>query len=487
MKATDCQSVHGWTSLQKYLFAALLVGTFLFQLALLRAGHDWGGDFAQYLSHARNLATLESYADTGYVYNPDAAVIGPRAYPPLFPLFLAPIYAVFGVNYTAFRVAILVLFVATVAISTILFARRLSPWASLCFAGLLGTCPIFWDFHLSILSEHLFMLWWMLTFYVYQRYRGDPEKPSEHFGPAIVTGLLIYLAIGTRTVGIVLPPALLLTEVILYRRLTRYVVVSITAAIVFYAFQKFAFPIGGSGYLDQLSEINVRTLASNLFADSVSFLYFWKNGYAKWLTAATGFFLGLIAITGFCKESWPRPQLLAIASVFYFVLIVVWPGANGIRMTWPLLPGFLFWLLYALENVPASESWRKVCLTGFVVFTLACYVGEYSASEYGLLDGPETPAAQELFAEVNERVDPEEMCLFFKPRVLAFYTRRNSIGYPIDLNPQSLDRTLETAQVDVVITRSDQLPELESLLKQDGFQIDWSNAEFQLWRKKGTP
>ncbi|WP_207394534.1 ArnT family glycosyltransferase [Bremerella alba] len=464
--------------------AALLVAIFLFQLALMRQGHDWGGDFAQYLSHALNLATFQDYADTGYIYNPDAAVIGPRAYPPIFPLFLAPIYAIFGVDFTAFRVAILVLFVAMVAISTSLFARRLSAWPSLCLAGLLGFCPIFWDFNQQVISEHLFMLWWMLTFWVYQRYRGNFDQPSQHFGPAIVTGLLIYLAVGTRTVGIVLPPALLLTEFLVYRRLTRYAVVSITAAIVFYAIQKFLLPIGGSGYLDQLSEINFHSLTSNFFADSISFLFIWKNGHLNWLAAATGFGLSLIGITGFLKESWPRPQLLSIATVFYFLLVVLWPGANGIRMIWPLLPGFLFWILFALENVPLSTRWRSICLTGFVVFTLACYAGKYSSSEFGPIAGPESPSARELFAEVTKSVKPEESCLFFKPRVLAFYTQRHSVGYPIDLNHPSLNRTLEQAQADVVITQSEQLPELEQLLQQDGFQIEWSNVDYQLWRKK---
>ncbi|WDI43951.1 ArnT family glycosyltransferase [Bremerella sp. P1] len=487
MEATDCQHVHGWTTLQKSIFAALLIGTFFFQLALMREGHDWGGDFAQYLSHARNLATGHNYADTGYVYNPDAAVIGPRAYPPIFPLFLAPIYAIFGTNYTAFRVAMIVLFVATVAIATMLFARRLSATASLCFAGLLGVCPAFWDFNQGILSEHLFMLWWLLTFLVYERYRGDPQQPSERIGPALLTGLLIYLAVGTRTVGIVLPPALLLTEAILYRRLTRFTAISITAAIVFYAIHKFVLPVGGSGYTDQLAEINVHSITVNLLKDSVSLVYIWKNGYFKPFTAVTGLFLVLIGLAGFYKESWPKPQLLAVASVSYFLLIVIWPGANGIRMTWPLLPGLLFWILYALENLSPSTRQQKIFLTGFVVFTLACYASKYSSSEFGLLPGPETPAAQELFAEVRRNVPPEEVCLFFKPRVLAFYTGRSSIGYPIQLTPESLDRTLEIAPVDVVITESQQLPELEGLLEHDGFQVDWSNNDFQLWRKRDTP
>src|SRR5438876_9591837 len=68
---------------------AALIG--LFYLATIRPGHAWGDDFAQYIHHARNLATGVPYAATGYIYNPYNPTTGPRTYPPGLPLLLAPV------------------------------------------------------------------------------------------------------------------------------------------------------------------------------------------------------------------------------------------------------------------------------------------------------------------------------------------------------------------------------------------------------------
>ncbi|HEV2672560.1 MAG TPA: hypothetical protein VGU74_15810, partial [Gemmatimonadales bacterium] len=68
---------------------ALVVG--VLYLATIRAGHGWGDDFAQYILHARNIAAGVPYTQTGYIYNPDNPEVGPRAYPPGFPVLLVPV------------------------------------------------------------------------------------------------------------------------------------------------------------------------------------------------------------------------------------------------------------------------------------------------------------------------------------------------------------------------------------------------------------
>src|SRR6266404_7192237 len=75
-----------------------------FYIATIREGQVWGDDFALYIHHAKNIAYAHSYADTGYVYNPHYPVLGPKAYPPLFPLLLAPVYRVMGLNLTSMKV-----------------------------------------------------------------------------------------------------------------------------------------------------------------------------------------------------------------------------------------------------------------------------------------------------------------------------------------------------------------------------------------------
>ena len=483
MEATECQDVHGWTTLQKTALVVVLLGIFAVQIPLQRTGHDWGGDFAQYLNHGRNLATGHPYADTGYIYNPDNTVIGPRAYPPLFPAFMAIVYSLFGLNLSAFQYAMLGLNVATIAVSCVLFARRLSAWSVIAIAILLGYGPITWEWYHVLDSEHLYNLWWMLTMLVYFHYRGDPEKPSEHLGPAILIGLLVYVAIGTRTVGIVLPPALFLTEAIVYRRLTRFTVVSLGTAIVCYAIQKVMLGSGGSGYLDQLSLINAQSIATNLYEDALAFIYFWRNGRWKMIAGLSGIPFLFLALYGYVKEGLPRPQLMTVATALYMVLIIIWPGAYSVRMVLPILPAFLYWIFYAGESLIPEGGMRKITIAAMVLYTLACFVGEYKSNDWGPIPGPYSETSKELFAEVATHVDRDEVCLFFKPRVLALYAGRSCISYPIDVNPTTTERTIDFADVTVAITRTEELEEVKPILQNLGFTIQWQNADFQLWRR----
>src|SRR5215475_8626536 len=71
----------------------------------IRPGEDWGGDFSQYVAHARNIAEGRAYAATQYRPLPAPLAIShmPPAYPPGFPLMLAPVYRVFGLNYRALK------------------------------------------------------------------------------------------------------------------------------------------------------------------------------------------------------------------------------------------------------------------------------------------------------------------------------------------------------------------------------------------------
>jgi hypothetical protein len=73
------------------------------QVFTLSDGHGWGGDFALYVLHARNLAEGHAYADTGYVVNPLNRPHSPSSYPPVYPSLLASLYAKWGLNYTPFK------------------------------------------------------------------------------------------------------------------------------------------------------------------------------------------------------------------------------------------------------------------------------------------------------------------------------------------------------------------------------------------------
>src|SRR2546422_6821939 len=89
---------------------ALILATVVFYIATMRDWHLWGDDFAMYIHHAKNLASGNAYGDTGYIYNPHYPDIGPRSYPPLFPLLLVPVYKIMGLDLASMKALNIFLF-----------------------------------------------------------------------------------------------------------------------------------------------------------------------------------------------------------------------------------------------------------------------------------------------------------------------------------------------------------------------------------------
>src|SRR5437870_48925 len=107
--------------------SGLLLLVFIFYSLTLRAGHHWGDDYALYIHHAKNIATGVGYADTGYIADPYYPRYSVRMTPPIFPLALAPVYKIFGLNFTAFKMEEVVFFVLSLGIIFALFRDYLPP------------------------------------------------------------------------------------------------------------------------------------------------------------------------------------------------------------------------------------------------------------------------------------------------------------------------------------------------------------------------
>ena len=88
------------------LFFLLLTAWLALAAVSIRDGHDWGGDFAHYISHARNIARGADYGDTLYIRNPQD-LRAPRTCLPMTPFILAPFYALFGLDLHVFKIVLL--------------------------------------------------------------------------------------------------------------------------------------------------------------------------------------------------------------------------------------------------------------------------------------------------------------------------------------------------------------------------------------------
>ena len=90
---------------------ALAIGVFF--LATIREGHVWGGDFSLYIRHAQNIVRGEPYAQSGYIYNPQNPLVGPKVSPPGFPLLIAPLIGVSGLELRPMKILLITFFVGS--------------------------------------------------------------------------------------------------------------------------------------------------------------------------------------------------------------------------------------------------------------------------------------------------------------------------------------------------------------------------------------
>lgn len=105
----------------------------------------YGGDWGQYLSHARAMLEGRSYGDIGYLFSPLDWTVGPPTYPPGVSTTLVPILAVFGESTVA------PLFVMHALLGVFLlamygyFARRGDPTLAAAAVAIAGTSFLLHD------------------------------------------------------------------------------------------------------------------------------------------------------------------------------------------------------------------------------------------------------------------------------------------------------------------------------------------------------
>jgi len=365
-----------------------------------------------------------------------------------------------------------------------LFSHDLSgPRVWICLA-IVGFSSVFWEVKDSIISEHLFIpLFYAAVLVADDWYRRQKAWGGETLH-GVILGALIYATCATRTAGIVLLPAVVVCELFIARRATRVGIFALATAISLLVVERLILPLSGAGYVEQLSGVSASTLLSNAYADMTSFSLIWQNRHWEDIRKFAGLGFALLAAVGFARSNVWRPTPLGTAMAGYFALVVIWPSAYGLRMILPLVPGFVFYVLVGLNSLCSSRrrttfsgrrgGWsrlwpRRAKLKGrprafenvtasvaLLVFSLCSFGAAYSAADFGpLKTGIDTPAAKELFEFVRMHTEPEDVCLFFKPRALALYTGRPSSPYPLGTDEQVFRNYAESIGAKIIIVRND--------------------------------
>lgn len=430
------------------IVALILLAVGVFYVVTLRRGQNWGDDFAMYVMHARNIATGHSYAQTGYIYNPAVPGFGPRAYPPVFPLMLAPAIAIWGVHFLPMKIEIVLSFLAALWCSFALFRREIGRTAAISLVLLMGFNEFFWAFKDEVLSDIPFLFFLLLA--LYAMYRHEQDHPgSEGWRSGAWIGVTSWVAFGTRSVGIVLIPAFFAAELFAHRRVTRTAVVTLGTFLGFVVVQRFLFGGGAASYLDQFKP----TLASvrvNLRAIPRETAAFWGDSRLHGMVAIASILLLGTAALGFLMRALRRITVLEIFPVFYLVAVLVWPsGHQGTRLLIPLIPLVLFFALSGVQWLARriGRASRIVLVGSLTLVVLVTYASSFAVADFGPIPaGVTSPAAVRFFRFVDAQTPAHAVFVFYRPRALALFTGRSASVFEPAGTPAQNWRYFESIQ-----------------------------------------
>lgn len=404
-----------------------------FYLLTIRRGHQWGDDFALYIHHAENLALQQPYAATGYLYNKYEPTYTPRAYPPLFPVLLTPVYKVFGRNLEALKVETTLFFLLSLGLTYWLFRRELTLPYRLLLLAVAGMNPVLWASKDSITSDYPFLFFFLLAALVLR----EAPRDGRSWRWALLAGLVLYGCYGMRSIGLMFLPGVFLYEYLTYKRLTRFSLVAVLTCVGLIALQTLLFPTSESSYA-AMFQLTVSGVLANLKSYMGDLSSLWPHRPSRILSLLLFGAVTLLAGYGWFQRGrrWMPVEALL---VFYLCLVAIWPANQGIRFLLPLIPAYLGYAVvgYARLNrhLPTKVQWATL---GVVLVAVATsYRYGYARYDHGTIpEATGLPAFNDLCAYLRSHTAPNDVMIFHRARALTLFSGRPASIYIINGTPE---------------------------------------------------
>lgn len=457
-------------------------------VATIRDGHDWGDDFSQYILHARNLAQGRPYHLTGYLYNA-AEPMAPVCYPPGFPLLLAPLFRLAGLNLTVLKLAGIACFVGALLLLHPLWKSRLPfPYPTLLVACV-GLNPYCWEFKDQILSDYPFLLLSTLGLWLAESLLRQAHRGSRYWLLAVGLGVVLALAYATRTVGVVLVATVAVADVLQHRRITAGVVLAVGLACLWMVMQQWWQP-SGPGYREQW-HVNPKLLIANVGYYVEEVRDWWRNGYSGALMRGVFLVVNGLAIVGYVRALRRAIGVLELFGPLYVATIFAWPQYQGIRFLLPVIPLYLGYALAGLRWVGSTRQRFAWLPRAALAIVLLSYIGRYSTLRLGPVpDGITSPEAIALFEFLKRTSEPTDVLVGAKPRALALFAGRTASVYH-QTSDEALVHYVDSIGARYVITSrlffwDEQFLTPLIVRQSHRFELVYTNARFAVYRLRPT-
>ena len=423
----------------RWIVLLLFVIPILVNLVTFYDGHNWGEDFSQYIINADNILHGRPFA-SGIMIKPSVV------YPPGFPLLLAPLYKVVGLNFVVLKSFNLLFWYGAIALLYFICLRRLTKTQSILLCLLFAYFAQFYSFKQNVLSDIPFMFLCTLALFLFDKYESwqtyNQTKSRRFFAFFIFT---ISYALFTRTIGISLFLGAGYYFLFIKRDLKK-LAVAIVAALGTLTVQTLWIGINPAGVRFLLANFTHYMQQTWEHAPLVLFNFAYTYNSAESFIGQvlligmekTVVYLSIViyaVILGvFVKRSIKRTiSYMACFSFFYLLFVLVWTGmeTRGMgRFCLPILAPvliFIFQGINSLENNPFIRRIKvdpKNLINLLLLVLIALNVMNMTANFRFNDDDLLKKENQELFQWVRKNVREDEHYIFHHPRVMALMTKK---------------------------------------------------------------
>ncbi|MDY0102184.1 MAG: glycosyltransferase family 39 protein [Lentimicrobium sp.] len=483
-----------------FLIPALLVFIPLMFLNL-RSDHDWGDDFAQYLAQADNIVHGKPMAATGYIYNPHYPSLGPKAYPPGFPLMIAPMVAKYGNQVKAYNYLISVLLILTALVSVLLLYKKAGWPAAILLSAMVYYNPYTLNLKAEIMADIPFALLFALFLWIVSL------KWNKKTSQWIIAGVVAGLSITVKSIGIALPLALIVYGLqhaiiqlsrkqslkTIWTELKNQVIATIISLTIYLGFNlMFMRGTSGGGYLN-IYDFNKITeaFATNIYTYSEAIRLFFVNPDSPlfWIGFPAGALILAFFISGLILSISKKPGLIDWITLIYIGLLLIYPYHNsGFRFLLPLAPLILWYSLETLQIIssPKALKWIPAAIALPVLLTYLQLVPGYYIPEKKANDGPYATHVSAAFNKVKSLTDDNSRIVFIKPRALTRFAGRNSLSEnPLSSAPEIYQEFASLKPTHFLLYSGMPDPALKHYLKtnQTEIRLLWRDEFFELYQR----
>ena len=483
-------------SLFRLAVLTLLPILFTLQLLSINGFQGWGDDWVGYLTQAQSIVSRTYPAYSEYnkfaIENTDG-VLGPIAYPWGYPAVQSVVIHFFGesiillqaINLFFFWITLLVLFYGLRSFN--------SRFHRLLLIALISASPVFIaDGIPNLLSDVFFLLLSTISLLLIC-YLDFNVSSKDKFWIGIAFSVFASFACLTRTNGFLLLLVLLLSQYNSPVKTKKSSFLNFThqcwpfALSIFFVFLgRFIFPAKESHY-SYISSISIKSILSNAYHYFFSLDGLLGDSFAP--------VRGVVLIASLILFAYPllvRKVDRFFAFYLYvfstFFLYVIWPPYQGIRFLYPIIPFYLSIVFYGYTLMCSHHrifskpyfSMLGPILIGFslvqaVSSDLDRFLNRAPSRVSEAINTPFSEQFLDLTYKLKQQLDSDAEVIFFKPRLLKYYSGLNSLR-TTDLAKFTTGRYFlyykkapffEQASIDSVLMNI----ELKTIKKTEDFQL----------------